>query len=754
MVFARLGSAVSAASIRTRFLIVAAATALGFAWIGGLFTSERGDLDQAAEKARVHAILAIDAERIVALGLQLRLSERSLIETGESGYASTMRTVIAEVGERLVDLGARGTSPDFATGLAQARGGLTAYGNALSELATRLEQLEGQRRDARTAIVGLANAATTTVAEIESGTANDIGTLLTLRSEQGWARVERQVNALRDAVERLLRQEGRGGAVERQAQGLQRVIGEVGAFNPEQRERFTRASTALVAAATAVATTRDALDDDVNALGAAFARIREGSRAMVDSASAAMTAAATSVGAKLDSVAIGITIAIFATLVVVGALAIFIGGATTTLVRRLTRAMGRVAAGDTSSDVPNTLRKDEIGDMARALEVFRDNARALAAAESERDARAAESQAARRRMIADLERAIGSVANAAADGDLSRRVTMHFDDPGLEAIGASLNRLVERVDERLTETRRVLAALGAGDLGARIGGEAGGAFGELREGVNGMAENLASVLGRVIDAVTALDSAAAEILAGADQLSSRTTEAAGTIEETAAAVDAFAKTMSANASRASDAAARAGQARAKADDGGSVMGDTRAAMQRIDHSSARIGEVIGLIDDIAFQTNLLALNASVEAARAGDAGRGFAVVAGEVRRLAQRAAEASREVKSLVQAAQGEVRGGVALVERASGALGAIVSSITEVSHIAREIAEASAGQARTVDEISIAMRRMDEMTQANAALVEETNGAVAATRMQIDGLGDTVAGFTIAGNPTSRRAA
>jgi methyl-accepting chemotaxis protein len=750
----RAVSFVSGASIRTRFLVVAAATALGFAAIAALFTNERAGLDRSAEAARANAVLAIDAERIVALGLQLRLSERSLIETGESGYASTMNTVIGELADRLGDLATRGTSPDFAKGAEEAVTGLTAYGSALKELSARLERLEAERRDARTAIVGLANAATTTGREIDAGTANDVADLLKLRSEQGWSRVERQVNGLRDAVERVLRNDGRAGAAERQAQMLARVVAEIGAFNPEQRERFTRAGAALVAATVAVAGTRDAIDDDVNALGAAFTRVREGSRSMVESASAEMKAASDSVGARLDAVGNGITIAILATLLLVGALAILIGGATTALVRRLTRAMGRVAAGDTESEVPYATRKDDIGDMARALEVFRGNARALAAAETEREARSAESRAARRRMVAELEQAIGSVASAAADGDFSRRVEARFDDPGLTAIGESLNKLVGRVDTGLSDTCRVLAALGGGDLTARVTGDAGGAFGELRDGVNAMAENLAAVLGRVVDAVAALDGAAAEILAGADQLAGRTTEAASTLEETSAAVDAFATTVSGTAERARDAARRAGEARAKADDGGLVMGDTRAAMQRIDTSSARIGEVIGLIDDIAFQTNLLALNASVEAARAGEAGRGFAVVAGEVRRLAQRAAEASREVKSLVQAAQGEVRGGVALVERASGALAAIVSAITEVSHIVGDIAEASAGQATSVGEISIAMRRMDEMTQANAALVEETNGAVAATRVQVDGLGDTVAGFRMGAMGATRRAA
>ncbi|MEO5807417.1 methyl-accepting chemotaxis protein, partial [Devosia sp.] len=186
---------------------------------------------------------------------------------------------------------------------------------------------------------------------------------------------------------------------------------------------------------------------------------------------------------------------------------------------------------------------------------------------------------------------------------------------------------------------------------------------------------------------------------------------------------------------------------------GAVMVEATAAMDRITTSSSKISNIIGLIDDIAFQTNLLALNASVEAARAGDAGKGFAVVAVEVRRLAQSAASASSEVKVLIEQSANEVKGGTKLVADATDKLNAILAAVQENSTLMQGISSASREQASSIDEVTIAIRQMDEMTQHNAALVEQTNAAIEQTEAQASELDRIVDIFTIDGTRQTQTA-
>jgi methyl-accepting chemotaxis protein len=217
----------------------------------------------------------------------------------------------------------------------------------------------------------------------------------------------------------------------------------------------------------------------------------------------------------------------------------------------------------------------------------------------------------------------------------------------------------------------------------------------------------------------------------------------------------LADTLRASAEKAEDAFHVAAEVSRSAEEGGAVMAEATAAMERITQSSGRISNIIGLIDDIAFQTNLLALNASVEAARAGDAGKGFAVVAVEVRRLAQSAAQASSEVKALIETSGGEVRGGTRLVGEAAARLEKMLEAAQRSSRLMAEIASQSHYQATAIDEVGGAVRRLDEMTRHNAALIEEINVAIEQGEAQAGALDRVVDGFTVAGasRGTSRTA-
>jgi methyl-accepting chemotaxis protein len=303
----------------------------------------------------------------------------------------------------------------------------------------------------------------------------------------------------------------------------------------------------------------------------------------------------------------------------------------------------------------------------------------------------------------------------------------------------------------VNDTGTVLAALAEMDLSQRMDGDYHGAFLTLKNDTNQVADKLSEVIGQLRETSRSLKTATGEILAGANDLSERTTRQAATIEETSAAMEQLAATVVENARMAEDAKNKAHAVSQSAERSGSVMSQANAAMERITSSSGKISNIIGLIDDIAFQTNLLALNASVEAARAGDAGKGFAVVAVEVRRLAQSAASASSDVKALIEQSAVEVTGGSKLVSSAAEQLSSMQQAIEENSTLMQRIAKASRDQAAAIDEVSVAVRTMDEMTQHNAALVEETNAAIEQTEAQANELDHVVDVFKL-GNQQGMR--
>ncbi|MEQ1899586.1 MAG: methyl-accepting chemotaxis protein [Devosia sp.] len=343
-----------------------------------------------------------------------------------------------------------------------------------------------------------------------------------------------------------------------------------------------------------------------------------------------------------------------------------------------------------------------------------------------------------------LNEEIGHVVGAAKDGDFSRRVGMTPTNRDLQALADSINGLVETVERGLSETGGVLAALAKADLTQRVTGEYRGAFAQLKTDANGVGDQLSEIVGRLRSTSRALKTATGEILAGANDLSERTTKQAATIEETSAAMEQLASTVVQNSKRAKDAEANSNQMTKAAEQSGEVMAQANTAMERISTSSSKISSIIGMIDDIAFQTNLLALNASVEAARAGDAGKGFAVVAVEVRRLAQSAASASSEVKTLIEQSGAEVAGGSKLVADASARLAQMLEAIKGNSALMQGIARDSGEQAASIEEVGQAVRQIDEMTQHNAALVEETNAAIEQTEAQAGELDRIVDVFVI----------
>ncbi len=433
-------------------------------------------------------------------------------------------------------------------------------------------------------------------------------------------------------------------------------------------------------------------------------------------------------------------------------LALFLMWRVTRPIRALTAASTALAEGQVDTEISGASRRDELGDLAAALAVFRDNTLKVRQMTDDEARRIVEDQAARQRMMSELQEAFGQVVDAAIAGDFSRRVAASFPDSELNALAKSVNALVDTADRGLKETGVVLAALAGADLSLRMEGNYKGAFAQLQHDTNAVADKLTGIVGRLQKTSFDLKTATGEILAGANALSERTTKQAATIEETSAAMEQLADTVLKNSERAGSASENAAAVTEAATAGGAVMLEANQAMERITASSGKISNIIGLIDDIAFQTNLLALNASVEAARAGEAGKGFAVVAIEVRRLAQSAAEASSEIKGLIEQSASEVSAGTRLVSEAAAKLDGMLDAIRRNHSLLESIAFESREQATAIAEVNTAVRQMDEMTQHNAALVEETNAAIEQTEAQAVELDQVVAIFHLGEDETAAR--
>lgn len=376
--------------------------------------------------------------------------------------------------------------------------------------------------------------------------------------------------------------------------------------------------------------------------------------------------------------------------------------------------MQSLAEGDREQEVPGLSRGDEIGKMADAVEAFRQAA---------------------------IEK-------------------VRLEDEALEARGSSEAQRLERERQKAEQAAEVqvvvdalaegLGKLANGDLGFQLDQPFAGDMDKLRSDFNNAVTRLNSAMVSVTENARAIHSGSEEIRVAADDLSRRTEQQAASVEETAAALEEITTTVADSTKRAEEARNLVSKTRIEAERSGDVVNNAIVAMSAIEKSSTEISNIIGLIDDIAFQTNLLALNAGVEAARAGEAGRGFAVVAQEVRELAQRSARAATEIKVLINASGQQVKSGVALVGETGQALSTIVREVQEINEHVAAIAESAREQSVGLREINTAVNSIDQGTQQNAAMVEQSTAASHSLAQEAAALNELIAQFKVADGYTS----
>ncbi len=397
---------------------------------------------------------------------------------------------------------------------------------------------------------------------------------------------------------------------------------------------------------------------------------------------------------------------------------------------QIQQGMIKVAAGDFSVVLPGLDRKDEIGDVANAVERFKVLADEKARAEAEQAMQRQQVEADRQAKLAQVE--------AAAQAKVAEERTKAGEEQtqAVKALGVGLRKLA------------------GGDLSFRLSSEVPDTYKDLKDDFNGTMDQLRETVRALVESTGEVTAASAEISASTTDLSQRTEEQAASLEETSASMEEISVTVKNNAENAQAANESASSTRDVADRGGQVVAQAVEAMARIEDSSRKISDIIGVIDEIARQTNLLALNAAVEAARAGEAGRGFAVVASEVRSLAQRSSQAAKDIKDLITNSNGQVKDGVSLVNRAGAALTEIVDSIKKVAEIVADIASASNEQSTGIEQVNKALTQMDEVTQQNSALVEENAATAKTLEHQAHAMDERVSFFKLNGTTENRPAA
>lgn len=408
--------------------------------------------------------------------------------------------------------------------------------------------------------------------------------------------------------------------------------------------------------------------------------------------------------------------------------------------------MNTLASGVLDFEITGIELETEIGEMARSLEVFRTNAAEalklqeelrekelkedrLRALQLQKDQAAdAERQAAsereRKEIIRDLSSGLGGVVSAAANGDFSLRIDRNFGQVDLDGIVSSVNALVESVETSIEETARVLACIAEGDLTVRMQGNHQGLFLELQKAIDETTLTLGDVVREIAHQCDDIGTSSTKMERQADDLSSRAETQAAALEETSAAMKQLSTSVQSSAEAARKSSSIAKTATDHVNEAGQVVGASVSAMTDIKEASVKIKDIVAVMDSIAYQTNLLALNASVEAARAGEAGKGFAVVATEVRALAQRSGDASKDIKLLIEETVSQVERGVSLVERTGNTLNDVVEGVGAMSATMDSLTNRAQDQASGVSEVASAVHQMDAITQQNAALADDSREA------------------------------
>lgn len=414
----------------------------------------------------------------------------------------------------------------------------------------------------------------------------------------------------------------------------------------------------------------------------------------------------------MENAAVFAGIAAVAGLLLASIIAFVIARGITKPIVAITQAMGSLADNKLETDIPGLDHKSEVGEMAKAVNVFKENAIRI------RDLNAQE--AALQAKNTDLQSNIATVVAAAVDGNFTKRITVKYDNPDLDTFADNVNKLVNSVDGSIAETQRVISSLAKGDLTEEMQGAYKGVFADLQASVNSTMENLRGVLDEVRQSADVINGGADEISSASDDLSKRTEVQAASLEETSSALEEITVAVKTSTDRAEESSKMVNEAREYTQKSAEVVSEATSAMGRIEKASGEISMIINVIDEIAFQTNLLALNAGVEAARAGEAGKGFAVVAQEVRELAQRSATAAKDIKELITKSSLEVQSGVKLVSSTGEALSEIQERVVKIAIQMTSIAQAASEQSTGLHEVSVAVNQMDQVTQQNAAMVEE----------------------------------
>jgi methyl-accepting chemotaxis protein len=346
--------------------------------------------------------------------------------------------------------------------------------------------------------------------------------------------------------------------------------------------------------------------------------------------------------------------------------------------------------------------------------------------------------------IDEILRQFAELVGKLAQGDVSQRMDLGRAKGDLKQLALDINLSMESFEQAISGTMAAAERIGKGDLTQQIDGDYRGALGALKDSINATQVKLSEIVSEVRKASAGVKNNAKEVSSGSHDLASRTSEQAASLEQTAASMEEIASTVNLSADSAALANKLAEESVIQVNEGTRVIGDAVHAMEGINESSSKISEIISLIDGIAFQTNLLALNAAVEAARAGEHGRGFAVVAGEVRSLAQRSADAAKDIKELIEDSTSRIEEGSRLVGQSGGSLTTIQGSIKKMNDIASEIAAAAREQTQGIDQVNSAVAQLDGVTQENAALVEETAAASEQLNTQADQLSNMVSFFKL----------